>query len=311
MFILVLAGVLVVAGCSASTEKKQNPADSVGNHEDREGHNSIVQLSSAELKEFDIEITKAEPGKLETHVTLSGEIIIPPDNLAHIHPRFPGIVKQVYKNIGDHVKKSEALAEIESNESLTNYKIVSLISGTVIEMHLTRGEVVDDVKHGFTIANLRTVWAYLKVYQKDLPYVKKGSVVFISAGNDMPVVKSVVDYISPVIDEKTRTATARVVLDNRKKIWKPGLFVNGSVTTSVQTVNIRIPKTAIEEMNGGKIVFVKTAKGFIPTPVTIGRQNTYNVEILSGLDKGQLYVSKGGFTLKAQMQKSEFGDDEH
>jgi len=313
MFAFSAIALLLAAGCGTlekNTAEKIINHTPVKEHGETDVHNPVVKLSEKELKEFDIKIESAAPGKLETHVTLSGDIIIPPDNIAHIHPRFSGIVKHVYKNIGDHVKKNEILAVIESNESLTNYNILSLINGTVVDMHLTQGEVVNDGQHGFTIAHLTKVWAYLKVYQKDLPHVQKGGKVRIAAGEDMPVVETVIDYISPVMDETTRTATARVVIDNRSKLWKPGLFVNGEVTTSSRQVKIRIPKTAIEEMNGEKIVFVKKAGGFRPRPISIGKENAFNVEIVSGLKKGELYVSKGGFTLKAQIQKSEFDDDD-
>ena len=38
-------------------------------------------------------------------------------------------------------------------------------------------------------------------------------------------------------------------------------------------------------------------------PVKIGRVNQFSAEILSGLQAGQKYVSKGGFTLKAELEK--------
>lgn len=289
-------------------EDQHNDHDGAEAESAEEDHRDIVKLSAGELKEFNIRLQTAGPGKLETHVQLTGEIIIPPDNLAHIHPRFSGVVKEVRKHIGDHVKKGEVLAVIESNESLTDYKIVSLIDGTIVEKHLTRGEVVEDGSHGFTIANLHTVWVYLKVYQKDLPYVRKGRKVIISAGKDMPVVQSRIDYISPVMDEQTRTATARVILKNPDDLWKPGLFVTGEVATSTSMVDLLVPKTAIEEIEGQPVIFVETPEGFVPRIITTGKENTLNVEVLSGLRKGERYVSSGGFTLKAQLQKSEFGD---
>ncbi len=100
-------------------------------------------LSEDEIAEFDITIGVAEPGKLQVHITVPGEVVVPPDNLAHIHPRFPGMVKEVKKHIGDSVREGEILAIIESNESLTEYQIKSLIDGTIIEKHITRGEIVE------------------------------------------------------------------------------------------------------------------------------------------------------------------------
>ena len=55
-------------------------------------------------------------------------------------------------------------------------------------------------------------------------------------------------------------------------------------------------------------MFVKTDKGFEPVPVVTGRRFGKKVEILSGLSHGQLYVSKGAFTIKAQLSRGAFGD---
>ena len=69
-----------------------------------------------------------------------------------------------------------------------------------------------------------------------------------------------------------------------------------------------VPKTALENFEGEQVVFVKTAAGFEPRPVSIGLTNDVNVEIIHGLSQGQTYVIKGGFTLKAELQKGEMDE---
>ncbi len=301
----VLVFSLFLSGCS---KKETSPQTKEDEHAEETEHSEVVRLSQEELDEFGIELATAGPGELKVHVTLPGEIIIPPDNLAHIHPRFPGMVKKVYKHIGDRVKKGETLAIIEGNEALTEYEVKSLIDGTIVEKHLTLGEVVTDDNHGFVVANINTVWAILKLYQKDLPYVKVGQKVRITAGPQLPKTIAKISYISPIIDEETRTAEARVVLDNRKGYWKPGLFVNGIISTSDVQVDVLIPKTALEFFEDNKVIFVKTDEGFVPRPVQTGRENEVSIEIKSGLKAGEVYVAKGGFTMKAELQKGEMGE---
>lgn len=271
----------------------------------------IIKISNEELDEFGIDLAKAGPGKLDIHITLPGEIIIPPDNLAHIHPRFAGIVKEVRKHIGDDVNKGDVLAIIESNESLARYEIKSLISGTVVEKHFSLGEVVEGTEHGFVVADLNQVWAMLTLYQKDLPFIKTGQDVTISSHHDSINSTAKISYISPIIDEATRTAKARVVLDNPRRDWKPGLFISGTIATSSKIVSLIIPGTALETIDGRDVVFVKAAEGFVMKQVTIGKSNKLNVEILDGISAGDIYVSKGGFILKAELQKNKFGDDHH
>ncbi len=280
-------------------------------HVEAHEETAVIDLSEDEIAEFEITIGTAQAGKLQVHITVPGEVVVPPDNLAHINPRFPGMVKEVKKHIGDYVREGEVLAIIESNESLTEYQIKSLIDGTIIEKHITRGEIVevDNNLHGFVVANLSTVWVYLNIYQNDLPFIKKGQKVTISLGPGLEEVAGRINYISPIIHETTRTATARVVLSNPKGIWKPGLFVNGSIITDEFIAEVVVPKTAIETIENKPCVFIKSDEGFEPRFITTGRENQTLVEVLNGLNEGENYVTKGGFTLKAELQKEMFGDD--
>ncbi|MFC2088750.1 efflux RND transporter periplasmic adaptor subunit [Calditrichota bacterium] len=298
---------LIVAGCTNEEVQDQDNKHS----DEGENHKEIVQFSDDEMKEFGIEISVASSGKLITKVSLTGEIIIPPDNLAHITPRFPGIVKKVFKHIGDRVKEGEILAIIEGNESLTDYAVKSFISGTIVEKHLSLGELVEDNTHGFVVANIDQVWALLKIYQKDLSRVRISQQVLISAGIHMPEAGAIINYISPIIDEETRTATARVVLKNTNREWKPGLFVKGIVAIGDYEADVIVPQGALFSYEGNTVIFIAGEEGFYPHPVSIGKSNELAAEIISGLESGQKYVSKGGFTIKSELQKAEFGGHAH
>jgi cobalt-zinc-cadmium efflux system membrane fusion protein len=302
---------IIISGCDLK-EKDDHKNQSAAEENDHHREKYLVKISPAEMEEFGIETSIAGPGLLELQTALPGEAVIPPDNLAHIHSRFPGIVKEVRKHIGDFVKKGETLAIIESNESLSEYAIKSLISGQIIEKHFTIGELVDDKSHGFVIADLSLLWIYLQAYQKDLPFLENGQKVTIYA-DDHPelCISQKIEYISPVIDEKTRTAKVRIAVRNAPPWLKPGLFVTGYVTLSRKKVNILIPKTAVETLNGEKVVFVYSAEGYLPRQIRTGRENQLSLEIVSGLNAGEKYVSKGGFTLKSELQKGNFGGGEH
>jgi len=318
MLVIMISAALTLSQCSkeesnmhSDTEAHQHEAEE-NEAEGHEGHEEeIVMLSEEEMTEFGIEIATAGPGKLKQHLDLTGEIVIDPDRLAHIVPRFAGIVKQVNKKIGDRVTKGETIAIIESNESLSPYEIKSMIDGQVIDMHLTPGEVISDSDHHITIADLSMVWANLTIYQKDLDKIRVGQKVTISATHGTHQAKGVISYISPVVNEQTRTTIARVVLDNRTGVWRSGLFINGSVVVGNEAVAVIAPKTALQNFENRAVVFVKHDKGFEPQPVTIGHGNTDQVEIVAGLKPGQVYVTRGAFSLKSELQKKTFGGHHH
>lgn len=275
-----------------------------GENDQDEHHKDIVTFSQSELDEFGIELSIAGSGTFRKEITVPGEIVANYDKLAHIAPRFPGVVKQVFKHLGDKVKNGDVLAIIESNESLVPYELKSLLDGIVIEKHITIGEVRTMEEPAFVIADLDTVWVNLSVYQMHLPYVRVGQRVNVSSGHEFADATGVISYLSPIVDEHTRTATARVVLANHGGNWRPGLFVEGRIVVNEDMVSLLIPRTSLQKFEGNDVVFVHTSEGFIPAIVRIGRVNQSSAEILSGLEVDQKYVSKGGFTLKAELEKS-------
>ena len=284
------------------TESDQQTAHD--EHEGHDEHEEFVRLSKAEMQEFGIHTALAGPGTLHIEFTVPGEVAVNYDRLAHIAPRFPGVVKQVNKHLGDEVKKGDVLAIIESNEALVPYEVRSLLDGTVIEKHITIGEVHSEESPAFVIADLSDVWVNLSIYQMHLPYVRVGQKVVISAGQEFPDATGRISYLSPIVDEHTRTATARVVLDNTDRRWRPGLFVEGKISADKIGVALLVPKSALQNMEGRTVVFVESEESFVPQPVRVGRTNSNSVEIISGLSPGQRYVNKGAFTLKAELQKS-------
>lgn len=192
--------------------------------------------------------------------------------------------------------------------NLTLYKIVAPISGTVVKKHITLGEKLGDESNTFTIADLSNVWINLTVYQKDLPKIRPELHVVVRADQHDAETSGTIDYVSPFVDESTRTATARVVVDNSKGGWRPGMFVSGQVVVDELDVDMLIYRSAIQVIDSEKAVFVQTEDGFEPRHVKTGRSNKNYVEIISGLELGQLYVKSNAFTLKAELGKSQFGE---
>ena len=164
-----------------------------------------------------------------------------------------------------------------------------------------------DNTHAFVVADLSYVWADLTIYQKDLPRIRVGQKAIISASPAPVTAVGTISYISPVVEEATRTAIARVVLPNPDYQWLPGMFITAKVITDRLNASVVVPKTAIETFENQTVVFVKTPEGFVPRPVILGRENDSNVEIVAGLEPGEEYVKKGGFTLKAELMKEAFG----
>ncbi len=201
----------------------------------------------------------------------------------------------------------DALPE-QPEHALVHYQVTAPISGTVIEKHISQGEVLSADAEAFAIADLRTVWVDLSVFQKDLDLVFEGQEVDIVTTGGQLRTQGAIKYVRPIVGEETRTAIARIVLDNSNGRWKPGLFVSGTVAIGATAVPLLAPKTALITMADTQVVFVEEHDGFEVRPVTAGRENDTHIEITSGLEAGERYVASGGFALKAELEKDELGE---
>ena len=194
------------------------------------------------------------------------------------------------------------------DELFTRYEMNAPFDGRIIEKHITFGEMIQDDAEAFVIADLTSVWAVLTVYQKDISRIDLGQQVRISVDDATPAVAGSIAYVSPVVDEATRTTQVRVVLPNPGGRWRPGSFVTGIWAVEQIEVGVLVPTSAVQVIEGTTSVFIETGEGFEPKRVQVGRRNETHVEITAGLMTDQRYVASGAFTLKAQLAKGSFGD---
>lgn len=201
----------------------------------------------------------------------------------------------------------------QPDKALARYELTAPINGEVVKRSITKGEVLpkNPAKPAFVVADLSTVWVHLTVYPKDLAAIQTGQTVVITAQEGRLKTTGTIDYVSPIVGEETRTATARVVLENPKGRWKPGLFVTARVRTEKVAADVVVPQSALHTIEGQTVVFVKTDEGFKPQPVEVGQSSGEVAEIVSGLQPGQKYVAAKGFILKAELLKGTFSGHSH
>jgi len=187
------------------------------------------------------------------------------------------------------------------------YSLRAPFNGTVIARHMALGEKLADDADVLTIADMRTVWVDLSVYQKDLRDVRKGQSVSIHVGSGVPDAVGTIAYVSPIVDDTTRTCLARIVLPNLNGVYRPGLFVAAEVAVGEFKIDVLIPKIAVQRVENKSVVFVPTDEGLVAEAVKLGRSSRTHVEILSGLHAGEKYIARGAFKLKAKLVTSGLG----
>ncbi len=284
-------------------------------HDEHEGHDhgheeGVVELSPAVMGEFGIVTAKAGPGVLHEEVVLPGEIQFNRERVAKVTPRYTGTVQAIDARLADQVTQGQVLAALESTETLRPFDLKAPFDGVVTAYDVTLGETVEAGQPLFTVADLSTVWADLRIYQRDMGKITKGQSVLIAGGHDEATFRGTISYIAPVIDEHTRTGLARVVVDNHDGDWKPGQFIKGSVSIDEHRAPVVVPRTAVLTYEDQTVVFVQTDEGFEPRPIVLGHGDAASFAVQSGLKPGEVYVTRNPISLKAELSKGSFGGHE-
>ncbi len=112
--------------------------------------------------------------------------------------------------------------------------IYSPASGTVVEKHGVEGQYVETGTKLFTIADLSRVWLIMDAYESDMPWLRYGQKVeFSTAAWPGTAFTGTVAFISPVLDNMTRTVQVRVNVDNKDGKLKPGFFASARINVTV------------------------------------------------------------------------------
>ncbi len=261
-----------------------------------------TEIETGALKNTGVEIAEAGPATIKEEIRIYGQLRPNTDRLLHVRPRFPGVVKEVRKTLGDSVKAGDTLAILESDQSLARYELKALIDGTVTERHATLGEHVSESNELFVVSDLSEIWADFQVYLPEDDEVHTGKSVNVQLG-EMQIPGKIV-YISPYADEATQSKLIRVLLSNVDGKLRPGLFVTGSLMANEIEVPVAVTRDAVQRFRDWSVVFLTDGHVFQAMPVELGRKDSQHIEIREGISAGSKYVSARSFLIKADIEKS-------
>ncbi len=195
-----------------------------------------------------------------------------------------------------------------SKKPISNFPVYANVSGIVTEKIVEEGNHVMEGAPLLKITNLNTVWANFDVYESQLGSFKKGQEILITT-NAYPdkKFKAKVSFIDPILNTKTRTVILRAVLPNKKGIFKPGMFIEGKLSSvrSIKKEVLAVPATAILWTGKRSVVYVKSNPNepvFEMREVVLGSKFGENYEVVEGLKNGEEIVTNGTFTVDAAAQ---------
>ncbi len=294
-----------VAIATAACKSKSAPQEKA-----EEKHDAEVKLSAEQAKTAQLQVVEATRRPLSVDIEVSGEIASDTDQVLQLRAEKPGAVRETLVAVGDMVEPEQPLLRYqpESGEAL---ELKAPQRGVVVGLYAEPGAHIDGAAPAVTLADTSRIHSGLDVYEKDIARVRKGQSVRIKvvAFSD-ETFPGTISYVSPRVDENSRTVKVRVDLANPQGKLKFGMFVKGLIQVG-QRQSLAIPGSAVQVIKGKSVVFVAKEdeeRTFTPVEVKLGDRSNELVEILSGLKEGDKIAVKGSFTLKAELSKGELGE---
>lgn len=173
--------------------------------------------------------------------------------------------------------------------------------GFIVEKTAIQGMYITPDMHLYLITDLSRLWIIITLYEYDIAVISEGDEAGISLpyDPDKPFTGKI-SYIYPEIEQETRTAKARIEVDNADLRLKPGMFANVELKKNLGE-SVVVSGDAVIETGKRSIVFVKTgASRFEPREVKVGPRVENGFIILSGLEGGEEVVINANFLIDAE-----------
>jgi RND family efflux transporter MFP subunit len=171
-----------------------------------------------------------------------------------------------------------------AKKKLADAAIKAPVAGSISERLVQPGEFIRENTPVVTIVQMHPLKLKTAIQEKFASVIKIGqSVEFVVEAYPKETFKGDVAYISPAVDQLTRTFPVEVLVSNTDRRLKPGFFAKGVVATRLDDNVAALDDNAISTMAGVSSVYVIEEGKIRQETVTLGTRQGRLVEITSGL----------------------------
>lgn len=270
----------------------------------------LLKLDKREQEMAGIKTTEVKKETISKVVEFPAEIDFDQTKIFSISSPIDGKVIKVNCNQGDMIKPGAILAEIENPQTIGQiFKVNTQFNGFVTRrlinppMWVNRGSIL------FEVVDTSKLWGIIHLYPEEAQEIKTGQKVLFVLSDSSQILEGEINYVSPSIDPSTRTIEARVAVDNPGNI-QAHIYAVAQVTTDKKRDALVIPESAIFPEDFGKIVFTMEKDAFRKRLIETGIKRDGKIEVVHGLEEGNLLLIEGAYQLKNLTFKSKGSGEE-
>ena len=203
---------------------------------------------------------------------------------------------------------ASALDNMASGHSVSaTNNVPAPIDGVVTERGANVGLNVDTATKLFTVVDLSTVWVVADLNERDSSRVRVGSEAAITTSSRPDVtMRGRVSYIDPQVSADTRTAKVRIEVPNPDGELRLRMYADVMVAGASGSSAPRVSRNAVQNVGDRTVVYLANPKEpgtFIEREVRLGQTSGEQVEIVSGVQPGDVVVTEGSFFVRAERER--------
>ena len=191
------------------------------------------------------------------------------------------------------------LTKTKKFSTLTTF--YSSASGYITALEINEGGYATEGTTIIKLADLSTLWAEVQVYASQLSMIDRNGEAIVKIP-DMPnkEIKGKIVFENPEISPDTRINLVRVTIPNVGNTLKPGMpaYV---ILKSRKRNSLSLPIDAVIRDSKTASVWVKTnTDSFKNKMVETGLETDNRIEIISGLEEGDIVVISGAYLINSE-----------
>ena len=308
---LIIILVLIIAGMAARSYLEQRkPLSAAGSGQALGGNAAQPEMpdglpagteetprTGAGRNAAAVRVTPVIRGTIENSVVINGDVLAV--NQVSIFPTVAGKITETLYQVGDRISQGTVVAMVDPSRPGQVYSespVVSTISGTILQAPVNRGDTVSTQTAVYMVGDLSNLMVETFVPERFSNAARQGlrAQVFLEALSG-EVFPAIVDEVSPVLDPASRTLRIRLRFSGRADPRiKAGMFATVSLVTNTRRDVPVIPRGTVINTYGHWIVFTVNEKSIASRrEITLGLENENFIEVLSGLEEGELVISAG------------------
>ena len=185
---------------------------------------------------------------------------------------------------------NKELAEISLNKSL----ISSPLKGTIKTRHIKVGEFVRKGDKLVEILDIDRILVKVNIPEQEILSIQVGQNVEVALYiMEKKTFLGRVKNIGLEADSSNRTFPVEILVDNKERQLRAGMLARATFTKNVDQDQIVIPRHTILERDQGRVVYVFDDGKAFRRDITIGLSQLDQVQVVQGLNKGELIVVEG------------------